>query len=340
MKQQLITLLLGEVAESLRGEAFKPSSTKSAPVYSETAVPRQIIVGTETVTIDGRTIEFQLRAYSPDILLIQSVTEVENIFQRELFTLEESIYKHAYQILESRGGKAHFSEEYSVFTVFNYDGEPEQFLAHSPVIASLLKSEKLELDPKEVKYTLDAQIKYAKNDLAIIDWDGAFLFDPSGDVEQEIELLTLANLQLLRHRILDRQLDQRLGRMAKMVPTGKKAFAHKELREDLRGILRMRMLSISELQRLEREIKLIGDWYSARLYNLAAGKFRIDDWRKSIQSKVDSLEDVYSVVLENFTVSAKHRVEWIQIIAFFFLQVGWATLIVLEFIQLTRWKSH
>jgi hypothetical protein len=331
MKQQLITLLLGEVGESLRGEVFKPVSTKSAPVYSDTAVPRQVIVGSETVTIDGRQIDFQLRAYAPDILLIRSVTDVDDLFQKErLFTLEESIYAHAYRILEARGGKAHFSEEYSVFTALNYDGEPEQFLTHAPAIAALLKSEKLELDPKEVKYTLDAQIKYAKNDLAIIDWDGAFLFDPSGDVEEEIELLTLANLQLLRHRILDRQLDQRLTRMAKMVPTGKKAFAHTELREDLRGILRMRMLSISELQRLEREIKLIGDWYSARLYNLATSKFRIDDWRKSIQSKVDSLEDVYSVVLENFTVSAKHRAEWIQIIAFFLLQIGWAVLIILE----------
>jgi hypothetical protein len=340
MKQQLITLLLGEVAESLRGEVFKPISTKSAPVYSETAVPRQIIVGSESVTIDGRTIEFKLKAYTPDILLIQSITDVDNIFQRELFNLEEAIYKQAYRILEARGGKAYLSEEYSVFTVLNYEGEPEQFLVNAPVIASLLKSEKLELDSREVKYTLDAQIKYAKNDLAIIDWDGAFLFDPSGDVEEEIELLTLANLQLLRHRLLDSQLDQRLGRMAKMVPTGKKAFSHKELREDLRGILKMRMQSIAGLQRIEREIKLIGDWYSARLYNLAAGKFRIDDWRKSIQSKVDSLEDVYSVVLENFTVSAKHRVEWIQIIAFFFLQVGWFALIILEFIQMTRWRNH
>jgi hypothetical protein len=334
MKQQLITLLLGEVAESLRGEAFKPASIKSAPLYSETAVPRQIIVGSEMVEVDGRSIEFKLRAYSPDILLIQSVTEVDNIFQRELFTLEEAIYKHAYQILEARGGKAHLSEEYSVFTVFNYEGEPEQFLLNASVIASLLKSEKLELDAKEVKYTLDAQIKYAKNDLAIIDWDGAFLFDPFGDVEEEIQLLTLANLQLLRHRLLDGQLDQRLTRMAKRVPTGKKAFAHKELSEEMRAVIRMRMLSISELQRIEREIKLIGDWYSARLYNLATSKFRIDDWRKSIQGKLDSLEDVYTVVLENFTVSTKHRAEWIQIIAFFFLQVGWAVLIFLELYRL------
>jgi hypothetical protein len=43
-------------------------------------------------------------------------------------------------------------------------------------------------------------------------------------------------------------------------------------------------------------------------------------------------------VLENFTVSAKHRVEWIQIIAFFFLQIGWFVLIVLELYAL--WLKH
>jgi hypothetical protein len=322
----------------LRGEAFKPTSIKSAPIYSETAVPRQIIVGSETVTVDGRAIEFKLKAYPPDILLIQSVIEVDNVFQREMFALEEDIYKHAYRILEARGGNMQSSEEYSFFTVVNYDGEPEQFLVYGPVIASLLKSEKLELDSKEVDHTLEAQIKYAKNDLSIIDWDGAFLFDPSGDVEEDIELLTLANLQLLRYRILDRQLDQRISRMAKKVPKGKKLFYHKELEEDMRGIIRTRMLSISELQRIEREIKLIGDWYSARLYNLAAGKFRIDDWRKAIQSKLDSLEDIYSVVLENFTVSTKHRAEWIQIIAFFILQVGWFVLIALELYAI--WQKH
>jgi hypothetical protein len=334
MKQQLITLVLGEVDKSLEGQVLKPAAVKSAPVYSETAVPRQSIIGQETIDLDGRSITLQLKAYVPNILLIQSVTEVENIFCREIFALEEQIYAQTYKILESRGGCAEFSEQYSVFTVCQYEGEPEKLLSHASIMASLLKSEKLELDPKEIQHTLDAQIKYAKNDLAIIDWDGAFLFDPTGDVQQEIELLTLANLQLLRHRIFDRQLDEQLAHMATMVPPRRKSLSNQDLAEDLREIIRYRMRSISELQRLEREIKLIGDWYSARLYNLAASKFRIEDWRRSIQGKLESLEDVSSVVSENFTVSAKHRAEWIQIILFFLLQVGWLFLIVLELIQL------
>ena len=339
MRQQLVTLLLGEAKKPIAGELFKAPPTTSAPVYSELSVPRQTVIGQDTADVDGKKVPFVLKSYQPDVLLIQCTIDVENIFHKDIFTLEEKLFDASYRILESHGGKKAFTESYSIFIVSDYDCDPEQFLANGQIIASLLKSERLELDPKEIKYTLEAAIKYAKNDISIIDWDGAFIFDPAGDVAEDIELLTLANLQLLRHRILDRQLDERLSKIDQLVPkTRTKAFKSKELADDLRKMIKVRMTSISELQRLEREIKMIGDWYSARFYNLACAKFRIDDWRKSINSKLDSLEDVYSVVVENFTVSAKHRAEWIQIIAFFFLQVGWFILIILELYTLTHHK--
>jgi hypothetical protein len=212
-------------------------------------------------------------------------------------------------------------------------------LNYQGVIASLLKSEPLPLDPQEVQYTLGSKIKYSDNDLSIIDWDGAFLFDPGGDIEEDLELLTLANLQLLRHRILDHQLDARLARMAELVhniPTGRTSLRSRDLTQKLKETIEIRMVSISELQRLERDMKLIGDWYSARFYELAASKFKIDEWRKTIRSKLESLEDTYSLVVENFTVSAKHRAEWAQIILFFILQAGWFILLVIEYLYFTK----
>ena len=53
--------------------------------------------------------------------------------------------------------------------------------------------------------------------------------------------------------------------------------------------------------------------------------------RQAIRNKLDSLEDIYSLVAENFAVSAKDRAETIQIIAVFILQFGWFLLIILEF---------
>jgi aminoglycoside/choline kinase family phosphotransferase len=104
----------------------------------------------------------------------------------------------------------------------------------------------------------------------------------------------------------------------------------------MKETMEIRMVSISELQRLERDIKLIGDWYSARFYELAAAKFKIDEWRRTIRSKLESLEDTYSLVVENFTVSAKHRAEWVQIIAFFVLQIGWLFMLVIEILRFLR----
>ncbi len=341
MKQQLVTLVLGEVAQAVRGEVFQPQLVKSAPLYAATAVPYSLIVGQETGTIDGREIVFTLRGYPPDILLIQTAVDVDDVFQKEIFTLEEKLFRYSHTILHSYGGNLEFSEDYSIFIVSHFEGEPEQFFEHAPIIASLLKSERMELDPDEVEYTLKSQIKYSQNDLSIIDWDGAFLFDPEGNTKEDLELLTLANLQLLRHRILDRQLDERLQHMtdrAGRSPIRMWSSYDKELIQDLRDIVKSRTTAISELQRLERDIKLIGDWYSARFYDLATSKFKIEEWRKSIRSKLESLEDIYSIVVENFTVSGKHRAEWIQIIAFFVLQIGWFALIILELYQMTHAK--
>jgi len=340
MKHQLTILVLGEVTKELRGQLFQPHMVKSAPHYFGTSVPHQIVLGEEKLLINDREITFYIKGYQPDILLVQTNSEVSNVFSQEIFELENKILDQSYKILKSHGGIEEFSEIYSVFEVSGYKGEPEQFLEHAAIIAALLKSEeKIALDKKEIEHTLSAQIKYANHDLAIIDWDGAFLFDHEGDFESTIELLTLANVQLLRHRTLDRQLDERLEKMAKLVKKPEKKFfffKEKELIQGLKEIIKDRMASISQFHALEREIKLIGDWYSARLYDLTAKKFKIDEWRESIKDKMDSIEDVYSIVVENFSVSSKERAEWIQIIGFFILQIGWFVLIVLEFFYFTR----
>lgn len=337
VKQRLITIVLGKVTKELEGEVFTPAIVKSSPVYYKASVPKQVIVGEENYTIAGKNVTFHLRGYQPDVLLIQTTIEVDNVFDKEIFALEKQSFEHSQRIIKEYGGDLLFTEEYSVFAVTNYEGEPEQFLNSRDIIASLLKSEEsLKLDPQEVQYTLSSKIKYADNDLSIIDWDGAFLFDPTGDIEEDLELLMMANLQLLRHRILDHQIDGRLTRMAELVHNMpvKGMTSSKELAQRMKETIEIRMVSISELQRLERDVKLIGDWYSARFYELAANKFKLEEWRKTIRGKLESLEDAFSVVVENFTVSTKHRAEWVQIIAFFILQVGWLVLIILELWQL------
>jgi len=337
MRHYLIHFIVGEVSQEFRGEVFKPLLVKSAPAYVQGAVPHQLVVGRETVNADGREVVFDIRGYPPDVLLILTRVEVDDVISRDIFPLEESISRQALELLKLHGGSG-MSEAYSVFVVAGFEGAPERFLDRADIITSLLKSERLELDPREIDYTMRTQIKYAKGDLAIIDWDGAFLFDPDDDVEEDLELLVLANLQLLRYRILDSKIDERFERLSRLVHAGRKygLWRRGEFQEDLKELVEARTTAIIGLQKLEREIKLIGDWYSARFFDLATGKFKIEEWRKSVRNKLESLEDLFSTVMENFSVTGKHKAEWIQIILFFLLQTGWFILLAIEYSYFTR----
>lgn len=342
MKQLITVFVLGHVPHLPEDKGLQqtPSTRHPSPHHFIISLPRCFFIKEERRSLEGVTVSFLLKGFDPDILLIQASLELQTLFSPGTAHLTHELHAMCQTILKEHGGTQEFSEPYSIFSVSHYKGDPEQFLkVYGPTIAALLKSEFVELDQKEVDYTLQSCIKYAKHDLAIIDWDGAFLFDPLGSFDAAVELFILANLQLLRHRVLDRQLDERIELTAKLVrePGNSPAFfSNKALTRDLRDIIGNRMASISRLQVLEREIKLIGDWYLARLYELTAKKFRLDDWRASIRNKLQSLQEIYSIILENFSISTKHRAEWIQIIAFFVLQVGWFVLIILEFVYFTR----
>lgn len=344
MKNQLITLTLAEIPKEIRGKMFKYTSDrrKSHPHYFTSTVPELITIEEKEEILDKRNIKISILGYIPYIIVIKCQMEVEDIFrQNEILSWEEKLYNRSYEIISDYEGNKEFSEVYSIFTVEKYEGEPEQFYKYAPQIAALLKSESLVLDKKEIEYTLSSQIKYAEHDLAIIDWDGAFLFDKEGDFSLPIELLILANLQLLRHRILDKRLDEQLkelGNLIKNLNVEKRKWFNKNerIRDMAKDILERRITWITAFESLERDIKLIGEWYSARFYDLASKKLKIESWRNQIKEKLDFLEGIYESLVDNFSISAKEKAEWIELIGFFILQIGWFVLIILEFIYFTR----
>jgi hypothetical protein len=286
-----------------------------------------------------------LKVYKPNISVVEIAFDLtaflssETIFSPEIFSLKEAAIKEARRFLKKSGWKdSHeFSEEYSVYIVSDYKGEPEQFLkdeSRRGQVASLLKSEKLTLDPLEVEHTLSAQIKYAKNDLVIVEWDGAFLFEPEEDFYFTIELFELANLQLLRYRLLNKDLDRRLRNVARLVEGAsdrtKFLFRKADINQTFKDIMTIRSMSISEFQDTERRVILIGDWYSARLYELASKKLKIGEWRRIVKEKLDGLEDIYAIAAENFTLSWERRGRIVEIIAWYVLLIGWFILLILE----------
>lgn len=340
MQGKLICFIVAETARIRKSvaEVTPSAALKSAPHYFEKTVPRQYIINQEHLTLDDHEGTLLLKKYEPAIMLAELTLDNINVFGEEVDSLKSSALTKCREALVQYDGKEaeEFSEEYSVFIVSSYEGSPEQLLQHhKEKVAGLLKSEKQPLDVLEVDYTLASQIKYAKNDLVIIDWDGAFIFDPEGDYASTLELLQLANLQLLRYRILDKRLDERLQHVAKLIrqssAESRFLFEGADISQTLKDTLLVRSISISEFQAMEREIKLIGDWYWARLYDLITKKFKMEDWRKVVKEKLDAVESVYRLASEKFTLSWERRGRVIELIGWYVLLFGWLVLLVMDF---------
>ena len=104
-----------------------------------------------------------------------------------------------------------------------------------------------------------------------------------------------------------------------------------DVTQSFKEVIRIRTQSIAQFEALDRDIKLIGDWYSARVYDLLSKKFKFDAWHTTIKEKLDSLEDIYSIASENLGMSKTKILEMIEITGFIILEIGWIPLLYFEF---------
>lgn len=341
MKTKLISFVIAQTPKVPRGKTETIATPlKKAPHYYEKTVPPQLMVAEKEITVGTKTGTLALKMYHPDTLLAEAHFELDDPFADGVLEFKERVIALCRDELASAGAKdiEDFSEEYSVFAASGYTGDPEKILAaKKEKIAGLLKSESLRLAPQEIEYTLSAQLKYGKNDLVIVDWDGAFLFDPDADFASTLELLELANFQLLKYRLLDADLDKRIRHVADMfrrLPEKKAViFGRKDVQNTLQNIIKIRAMSLFDFEGLERDIKLIGDWYSARLYDLVSKKFKFEEWRRSSERKLNALENIYALVSERFSLSP----ERLQLIGWFVLLLGWGVILAFD-LYLKFWR--
>jgi len=336
VKGKIIATIVGQSKSSLpkRG-AEEIKGARSSPSYS-LILPKYRIIKQQKSKINGQELELNTKAFLPENILVEASMTVDDIFSAQTLEFKEKLVDEAERLLGKQSIEKNFSEGFTMFLISGYQASPDQFLPFAEQIAMLLKSESVPLDQTEISNTLASKIQYTKDDLTIVDWDGAFIFDPKGDWQDTIDLLELANIHLLHLRYLDFQLDQRLEKTVKLLQKMPKVKA-KEVRSTMRELMGLRTQSIIEFEETERNVKLYGDWYAAKLYDLAMRKFHIPDWSHTIREKLKSLEDIYTMAAENFSVTAETRAERIQIALWFVLILGWFLLLFFE-IYFAVWK--
>ena len=321
----LVVFMIGQTCMNLEATGVVETRTvRSAPSYPD-VIPKQKVIKQAERSVDERKVRFLVKAYLPDVLVVEASVDVNSILADTTLELKRKLVTECRKVLAEFTCNREFDEEYSVYCISGYQGDPEVYLSlFGERIVAFLKNENEQLDEEEVSATLASYLKYGKDDITIVDWDGAFIFDAAGDFMSNIELFEIANLQLLRSRILADDLDRRLEKTLNLLRTPKTIplIRSRDIRKVLKEIIEIRTQSILESETIEHNIKLIGDWYSARLYTLIARKYHLDEWAKDIKEKLDMLEDVYAMATENFSISYRATIEFV-------ILAGWFVLLLL-----------
>lgn len=326
----IIATIIGQSRNDVSAKNVTPLKTiRSFPTYAS-HLPEYKILKTTHLKIGGFTVALTLKAVPPENYLVEASTEHPDIFGPGVLQLKDKMVQAAEAMLIKQPVEPDFKEEFTFYCVSGYRGDPRQFFSVGQRIVPLLKSENVELSQMEIDKTLhESSLQYAKDDLTIIDWDGAFIFDIHRDWQDTIDVLEVANVNLLRLRRLDQLLDHRLDVMAGILQRVPK-ISGREVRSMLTELMRLRTQSVAEFEHAERDIQLIGDWYAGRLYAVASKKLHLDRWRQSIRQVLESLEDMSSVASGQFTISTERRAEQVQQVLWYVQLVGWFVLLYFE----------
>jgi hypothetical protein len=166
--------------------------------------------------------------------------------------------------------------------------------ANRRAVASLLTQEPDidHLSKQEAEESTDRFLSYYEHDLVVVDWDAALIVDERQNFDETLYVMELANLQLAELEAYDRILDDSLERayrdLSMRSMRGRNTILH-ELRE-----IRIDLARFSD--ELSNITKFFGDWHLARIYENISARFHLSDWHRTIDDKLQTLDNLYQLL--------------------------------------------
>ncbi len=214
-------------------------------------------------------------------------------------------------------------EDYTIFVVNETERKisAKDLLASYPqAIASILRSEK-NLSEQETADALKNPLSYTPEDVVLVDWNATFIYDPqlSYDV---LDALEYAVIELLELRTYDDLLDVVLDKAYDDVGHHKKQalFGLTPFSKILNRLYLIKVDVSSFIDKVENALKLVGDIYLARVYTAAANRFYLQNWKNSVKEKLNTVQNIYTMLQEE-TSNQRMLVLEIIIVLLFILDI-------------------
>ena len=192
---------------------------------------------------------------------------------------------------------------------------------HEREVAALLDGE---TDPEclsqqEIQETMKYKYSYYQHDLAVVEWDTAFLVDTPEGCQDTLYVLEMANLQLEELKVYDAKLDAVLDKAYDDVEAVVRPHAFRIRQRVLAELREIRMDLTKVADEVSNTTKFFGDWHLARIY-MGCGPFPSRRAGKRGQPEAARLDGLYTMLQQDSMNRAMLLLE-ITIVALFVIDL-------------------
>ena len=232
--------------------------------------------------------------------LLREINDIDNKYQEQSVMDVKAVFKKIKKCIS----KPKFFQMKSSYLVVQVDPQPQTIDVktlqqhYESVIASLLWFEHTTLSEYQKNEIMQDVIGYYRGDLVVIDTEAAFVYDP--EYEELLDFFEFANIQLVELRYFDWLLDQHLNiiyeeKVATLPLSAYLPFIGTRIHDPVTRLARLRVDISVITERLENSIKIMDEAYFSEMYNLLVKKLDLENWKKSIDKKLDIIKDVRQV---------------------------------------------
>jgi hypothetical protein len=199
----------------------------------------------------------------------------------------------------TRPNQSNLQEDHLIAVVHQWDRPLKGVEIFDQVdLVPLLSGEKRALSEGATRDLLRQRFSYYEDDLVVLTWDRAFIYEPRSDSDVA-DILEVANAQLLELRYYDELLDDELPRMYDLVEQTHRAanlLAPRRFANLARKLYTL-VAEVTELtERADNVLQVTEDVYLARVYSAALELFRVRTVGAAVDRKLGIVRDTYAAL--------------------------------------------
>ncbi len=301
-------------------EPFK--GLKDAPYFQPIDIDL-VTLGEETVLIEGHAVQVMCQRYDGRVQMVECHFDLKDPFAVSVLQERAKIQSALEsKFIPTQYRQSGLYEEYTILLVQDASPTPDKWIEKNGIaLAKFIRSQREVFDKEELNEILASRTRYSAAELTLVDWEGAVIIAANEDYQSDIALLKIGNYQLLRYRMLDESIETMLDKISATF------FENKRRPRPTRGVIRQiaehKLEVMIDFERAEQNLLLIGDWYTAKLYEAIQSELYLKDWKENLKNKLDNLEGIVETIKDNFSLSLETVWARIEMFAWALMLIGY-----------------